>query len=71
MSENTPIDKKDLFIQALQERMAQLVVEYETKNAELRVEFTLVSQERDQLREALVELRESEDAVQATDSQAD
>lgn len=35
--------------------MAQMVVEYETKVAELRVEFTLVTNERDQLLKSVEE----------------
>lgn len=42
-----------MFVQALQERMAQMVVEYETKVAELRVEFTFLTNERDELLKAI------------------
>jgi len=43
------IDKNALFLQAFQERLAQIVVEYESKVAELRVEYTVLTNERDQL----------------------
>lgn len=49
--------------------MAALVVEYETKVAELRVEFTLITNERDQLLKA-IEGNKGEDAVQDPDPQA-
>lgn len=56
MSENVQeLDRNSLFLQAIQERMAQMVVEYETKVAELRVEFTLVTNERDQLLKSVEE----------------
>jgi uncharacterized protein YeeX (DUF496 family) len=75
MSENVQeIDKNALFLQAIQERMAQMVVEYETKVAELRVEYTVVSQERDQLNRALSEMledREKQDAVQKSPDEAE
>jgi hypothetical protein len=70
MSENTvenqELDKGALFLQAIQERMANLVVEYESKVAELRVEFTVLTQERDQLIEAL----KGQDAVQESKTKA-
>lgn len=70
MSENNQeLDRNQLFVQALQERMAALVVEYETKVAELRVEFTLITNERDQLLKA-IEGNKGEDAVQDPDPQA-
>ena len=47
--ENTEVDKNQLFLQAFQERLAQIVVEYESKVAELRVEYTVLTNERDQL----------------------
>lgn len=56
MSENNQeVDRNQLFVQALQERMAQLVVEYESKVAELRVEFTILTNERDELLKAIEE----------------
>ena len=64
--ENQELDKGALFVQAIQERMAQLVVEYESKFAELRVEYTILTQERDQLLEAL----KGQDAVQESKAKA-
>lgn len=62
-----------MFVQALQERMAQMVVEYETKVAELRVEFTFLTNERDELLKA-IEAQDvpkvAEDAVPDQDPQA-
>lgn len=75
MSENVQeIDRNQLFLQALQERMAQMVVEYEQKVAELRVEFTVLTAERDGLLKAIDD-RESQnkaatDAVPDQDPQA-
>jgi hypothetical protein len=44
-------DKIELVIQALQERMGQIVSEYETRVAVLRAELTLVSDELNKLKE--------------------
>lgn len=43
------MDRNELKIMALRERVAQLTAEYEDKVADLRVELTIVSQERDEL----------------------
>jgi hypothetical protein len=68
MSENNQeVDKNALFLQAIQERMSQLVVEYESKVAELRVEYTVLTAERDALLKAL----EERDAVQASPDEAE
>ena len=66
MSENTQeqeVSREQLFLQALQERMAQMVVDYETKVAEIRVEFTLLTKERDKL-------LENQNAVQESSAKA-
>lgn len=53
------MDKKDLKIQALREalkdRVASITDEYENRIADLRIELTEVSQERDALRAAQAE----------------
>jgi hypothetical protein len=57
MSKNTQeFDRNALFLQALQERMAQMVVEYETKYAELRVEYTLLTSANETLTNRIQEL---------------
>jgi hypothetical protein len=61
------MDRKDLKIQALKERIAGLTTEYEDKNADLRVELTLVSMERDDLRDRLAAL-EAANEVPAEES---
>jgi small-conductance mechanosensitive channel len=43
------ITRKDLKIQALLEKVSQLTTQYENQVADLRVDLTLVSSERDQL----------------------
>jgi hypothetical protein len=68
--EDNNFDKGALFLQAIQERMSQMVVEYEAKIAELRVEFTLVSHERDNLLKAIEE-RDKQDAVQTPTDEAE
>lgn len=54
------IDRKDLKSRALLERVANLTAEYEEKVADLRVELTIVSQERDQLKAELDEVPSAE-----------
>lgn len=49
--------------------MSQMVVEYESKVAELRVEYTILTQERDQLLKALEEAHDH--AVQESTAEAD
>ena len=64
MSENNQeIDRNALFVQALQERMAEMVVEYETKVAQLRVELTVATQGNDVLSRRVEEL-EGASAIQ-------
>lgn len=63
------IDVKDLKIQALTERVASLTADYENKVADLRVELTVVSHERDGLSNALQELS-NKDADVPEDSEA-
>lgn len=59
MSENNQeLDRNALYLQALQERMAQMVVEYESKVAELRVEYTLVTQSNEALARRIEELED-------------
>lgn len=50
------MDRKDLKIQALLEKVASLTQNYENQIADLRVDFTLVSQERDNLQSRVEEL---------------
>lgn len=45
-------EKNKMFQQALTERLAQIVAEYEVKVAELRVEYTLVANELARLQKA-------------------
>lgn len=45
------IDRQELKIQALTQRIAELTAEYENKIADLRVAFTVTSAELEQARE--------------------
>lgn len=45
------MDRNELKIQALRERVAQLTVDYEDKVADLRVELTIVSQELEEYKQ--------------------
>lgn len=45
------MDRNELKIMALRERVAQLTAEYEDKVADLRVELTLVSQELEEYKQ--------------------
>jgi uncharacterized protein YxeA len=68
MSENVQeLDRTQLTIQSYQERIAQLVVEYEAKMTELRVEFTLAVEANKRLVERVEEL-EGTDAVPSQDA---
>lgn len=57
--EQTPEGMK---MQGLLERIAQLTAEYENKIVDLRVAFTIASQERDEIRAALLELQASDES---------
>jgi len=61
--ENKELTREELKIMALRERVATLTTDYEDKVADLRVELTLVAQERDALKSQL----EGEPDVPATD----
>lgn len=52
-------NKLELKTQALLERISNLTAEYENKVADLRVELTLVTQERDSLLQEVNTLREN------------
>lgn len=63
------MDKNELKVQALLEKISTLTTQYENQVADLRVELTLTSQERDslkfeveQLRTEHVEAEESEES---------
>lgn len=63
------MDRTELKVKALLERVSNLTTEYENKVADLRVELTVVSQERDAeveaLRNTVAELQASLDANNA------
>jgi len=50
--------KLELKAQALLERISTLTAEYENKVADLRVELTIISNERDSLKEELINVQE-------------
>jgi hypothetical protein len=53
-------NKLELKIQGLLERISQLTTNYENNIADLRVALTMVTNERDQLRQEMTELKDSE-----------
>jgi len=56
------MDRNELKILALRERVAQLTAEYEDKVADLRVELTLVSEELSQFKQnADIDVPQDED----------
>lgn len=63
------MDRTELKVKALLERVSNLTTEYENKVADLRVELTVVSQERDAeveaLRNTVAELQAQLDANNA------
>jgi hypothetical protein len=54
-------DRKDLKIQALLEKIGSLTTQYENQVAEMRVDLTLLSNDRDQLREQLNKMSQPTD----------
>lgn len=48
MSQEQQIDRKDLKIQALLEKVSNMTAQYENQVADLRVELTIATQELDQ-----------------------
>jgi uncharacterized protein YeeX (DUF496 family) len=54
-------DRKDLKIQALLEKIGSLTTQYENQVAEMRVDLTLLSNDRDQLREQLDKMSQPTD----------
>jgi hypothetical protein len=60
------MDRKDLKIQALRERISVITTEYEDKNADLRVELTVVSEQRDEFLKRLQELENASNAEDAS-----
>ena len=59
------MDKNELKNQALLERVSSLTTQYENQVADLRVELTLVSQERDQLRSELDSYKSRDESQKA------
>lgn len=47
------MDRNELKVQALLEKISNLTTNYENQIADMRVDYTLLSQDRDQLREQL------------------
>jgi hypothetical protein len=64
------LDRKDLKIQALTERIAHLTAEYENKVSDLRVELTITSAERDGYQQEVEQLK-SEVQVEEDNSTED
>lgn len=56
------MDRKDLKIEALRQRITALTTQYEDTHADLRVELTLVMEERDSLLRELEGLRQNDEA---------
>lgn len=53
-------DRKDLKIQALLEKLSSITTSYENKEADLRVELTLVTQELEEVRRELANFKVEE-----------
>ena len=65
------MDRKDLKIQALTQRLSTIVSQYEDKIADLRVELTVTSQERDELMNSITELKSAEEAGNVSADESD
>jgi uncharacterized protein YeeX (DUF496 family) len=62
------MDRKDLKIQALLEKITQLTTQYENQAADYRVEITMLTQERD---EALARANASEQSTVSDTNETD
>lgn len=51
------MDRNELKVQALLEKVSRLTTSYENDNADLRVELTLVTSDRDRLQAELEQLK--------------
>lgn len=57
------MDRKDLKVQALLEKISNMTAQYENQIADLRVEVTIVSQERDEAQQKVRELENQNEVV--------
>jgi len=64
MSDTKNITPDGMKMQALLERIAELTAEYENKIADLRVAYTVVSQQLEDANASLAEFKKSEDAAE-------
>lgn len=69
MSEVQQMDRKELKIQALLEKVASLTAQYENQVADLRVDLTVVSQELQSAHAAAAEANETEAPAEDPDVQ--
>jgi hypothetical protein len=60
------MDKAELIITALQQRMGELIANYETQIAVLRAELTILSQEQESKKEAIQQY--SQEILEKTNS---
>lgn len=56
MVQEQQVDRKDLKIQALLEKVSNMTAQYENQVADLRVELTVVSQELEEARQAAADV---------------
>lgn len=61
------MDKNELKVQALTERLAQVTAEQENRIADLRVELTIVSLERDEYKKKVEEFESPKEDAKASD----
>jgi uncharacterized protein YeeX (DUF496 family) len=64
------MDRKDLKIEALRQRVASLTAQYEDQVADLRVDLTLLSEENENLNKRIQEL-EAPDATYPEEGPSD
>lgn len=53
------MDRKDMKIEALKQRLAEITVQYEDRDADRRIEITEMAQKIKELEDALIELQEA------------
>lgn len=58
-------DRNTLKIQALLEKISNMTAQYENQAADMRVDFTLISQERDMLQARVKELEAPSETTEA------
>ena len=68
-NQQNTLDRKDLKILALKEKLGQIVSDYEERIADLRVELTLTAQQVQEMSDKITELSEPDVQEEADNSE--